>query len=96
MGRTIKALKDGMKEHVRNIRKGFEKHFLSIHFRDVHNKSTAGMQFWAIEPTKRHWRGSNYEREISKHESWWMHQLSSLAPGGLNTEFDLKCFLSNY
>lgn len=85
-----------MEEHVKNINKGFDKCFLSIHFRDVHSISTAGMQFWGIEAPKRHWRGSNFVKEISKRESWWIHQLGSLAPGGLNKEFDLKCFLSNY
>lgn len=54
VGRTIRVLKDRMEEHVRNIRKGFDKHFLSIHFRDVHNKSTVGMQFWGIEALKHH------------------------------------------
>lgn len=54
------------------------------------------MQFWGTEAPKCHWRGSNHVGEISKRESWWIHQLGSLAPGGLNKEFDLKCFLSNY
>lgn len=96
IGRTTRALKDRMEEHVRNIRKGFDKHYLSIHFKEVHNKSTVGMRFWGIEAPKKHWRGSIYTREISKRESWWIHQLGSLFPGGLNKEFDLRCFLSNF
>lgn len=81
VGRT-KALIALMEEHVRNIRKGFDKHFLSVHFRDAH-KSTDGMQFWGIEAPKHHSRGSNYVRDINKRESWWIHQLGSLTPGGV-------------
>lgn len=82
VGRTKRALKVRMEEHIRNIRKGFEKHHLLVHFRDVHNQNTARMQFWGIEAPKRHWSGSNYIREISKKESWWIYQLGSLALGG--------------
>lgn len=82
VGRTIRALQEWMEEHVRNIKKEFNKHFLSVHFRDVHNKSTEGMRFWGIEAPKRHWRGSNFVRDVSKRESWWIHQLGSLSPGG--------------
>lgn len=66
VGTNIRALKERLEEHVRNIGKGFDKHFLSVHFRDVHNKSTNGMQFWGIEAPKCHWRGLNYVRDISK------------------------------
>lgn len=96
VGRTTRALKDRMEEHVRNIRKGHDKHHLSIHFKRVHNQSTQDMKFWGIEAPKRNWRGSNYTRDISKRESWWIYQLGSLSPGGLNKEFDLTCFLSNF
>lgn len=96
VGRTTRALKDRIEEHVRHIHKGSDKHNLYVHFKRMHNQSTAGLKFWGLEAPKRHWRGSNFTREISKRESWWIHQLGSLAPGGLNREFDLKCFLSNY
>lgn len=96
VGRTIRALKDRLEEHVRNICKGSDKLHLYIHFKRVHNQSTLGMKFWGIEVPKRHWRGSNFVREISKRESWWIHQLGSMAPRGLNKEFDLRCFWSNY
>lgn len=71
MGRTKRALKTRLKEHVRNIRKGHDKHYLSIHFRDKHQKNPEGMQFQGIEAPKHHWSGSNFVREISKRESWW-------------------------
>lgn len=96
VGRTTRALKKRMEEHGRHIRNGSEKHNLYVHFKRIHNQSTAGIKFWGIEAPKRHWRGSNFIREISKRESWWIHQLGSLVPGGLNREFDLKCFLSNH
>lgn len=96
VGRTTRALKDRIEEHVRCIHKGSDKHSLYVHFKRAHNQSTTGMQFWGIEAPKRHWRGSNFIREISKRESWWIHQLGSLVPGGLNRDFDLRCFLSNY
>lgn len=58
-------------------------------------KKTELMQFWGIEAPNHYWSDSNYVSKISKRELWWIHQLGSLAPGGLNKEFDLKCFLSN-
>lgn len=96
VGSTTRALKDCLEEHVRNIRKGSDKHHLYVHLKKMHNQSTAGMKFWGIEAPKCHWRTSNFVREISKGQSWWIQQLGSLLPGGLNREFDLKCFLSNF
>lgn len=82
IGRTKRASKVRMEEHVRNIRQGYDKYHLSIHFRDKQIENPEGMQFWGTEAPKHHWRGSNFVREISKRESWWIHQLGSLWPGG--------------
>lgn len=78
------------------ITKGNKEHYLYQHFRTIHNRQVIGMKFWGLEKFKRHWRGSNLIRRLSQRESWWVYELGSLAPRGLNKEFDLNSFLANY
>lgn len=96
VGRTKRALKTRIKEHVQNIKSGFLKHNVSKHFALVHNRDPTHLQFWGIEKHKPMWRGSHLVRDISRKESRWIHTLRTLVPGGLNVEFDLNCFLNDF
>lgn len=96
IGRTKSPLKICIREHVQNILKGFDKHSVSKHFVICHNKDPTQLKFWGIEPFVRHWQGSHKVRTLSQLESKWIFTLDTFAPRGLNVEFDLNSFISNF
>lgn len=96
IGRTKRPMWKRIREHIQNIKKSFPKHNVSRHFAMHHNSDPKQLKFWAIQKYKPHWRGSNKIRELSKSESKWIFQMGTLAPNGLNIEFDLNCFISDF
>ena len=66
VGRTKRALKVRIKEHVENIIKGFPKHNVSRHFDQIHNRDPTQLQFRGIEKYNPSWRGSHKIRMISQ------------------------------
>lgn len=95
VGRTSRPLHVRIGEHVTNIKKGLVTHNVSKHFKLFHNRNPVGLQFWAIEKVKNHWRGGNFIRHLSQRESFWVYELKVGVPLGLNVEFDLNCFISD-
>lgn len=96
IGRTKRQLRVWIKEHVKNILNGYDKHSVSKHFLLCHNKDPTHLKFWGIEPYIRHWRGGHNVRTLSQAESRWIFMLDTFAPRGLNIEFDLNYFLSDF
>lgn len=96
IGRTKRELWKRLREHVQNIKKGFDKHSLSRHYAKYHKKDPSSLKICAIEKYKPHWRGDNKIIRISQAESRWIYELCTLRPWGHNVEFDLNCFISNY
>ena len=96
VGRTKRPLMVRIKEHIKNILKGFDKHSVTRHFAEVHHKDPRHLSFWAIDKFKKPWRGAHLVRNISQKESQWIHTLHTLVPDGLNVDFDVNCFLSNF
>lgn len=96
VGRTKRLLRIRIKEHVQNIINGFDKHNVSRHFDKYHNRDPRHLKFWGIEPYTKPWRGGHKVRILSKLESKWIFSLDTLAPRGLNIEFDLNCFISDF
>ena len=96
VGRTTRPLKVRIREHVKNIRKGFPYHSLSKHFSEVHNSDPSQMIFYGIDTIQSHWRGGNRKLQISQNETEWIYRLGSLAPKGMNIDIDLNCYISNY
>lgn len=95
VGRTTRPLYVRIREHIKNIRKGFPKHHLSRHFDAFHNRDPTGLVFYGIDCVKDHWRGGNKTTLVSQNETSWIYRLGSLAPRGLNLDIDLNCFIAN-
>lgn len=93
VGRTCRKLKTRIREHWRNIKLGVYTHPLSAHYKKKHDQNPKGSKFWALEVVKKWWRGENLDKKLSRREGFWIYQLNSLIPGGLNADFELKCFL---
>ncbi|MEE6523917.1 hypothetical protein FKM82_023041 [Ascaphus truei] len=93
VGKTIRPLKIRILEHIGNIRRKLTTHSVSNHFLLKHNSDPIGLTFKAIEQVMPHWRGGNRHSALIKRESFWMFELNTMSPSGLNLEFDIKPFL---
>lgn len=91
--RTKRLLRIRIVEHLANIKKGFEKHSVSLHFREKHNRDPTLLQFCGIDCVYTSWRGSNQMRDLSQRETRWVFLMKCLTPNGLNIELDLNCLL---
>ncbi len=49
-------------------------------------------KFLGIERVLLHRRGGNRDRKFLQREAFWIFELKSLTPTGLNEEMDLACF----
>lgn len=96
VGRTMLALNVRIGEHLTNIHKGFIGHSVSKHFHYHHGRNPSLLQVIATEKITTHWRGNNLERHISHRETWWIFDLQSYSPLGLNVEWDINCYIDNY
>ena len=96
IGRTKRLLRIRIKEHVKNIEKGFANHSVSRHFAKVHHKDPSHLKFWGIVPYSRPWRGGHKVRALSQLESKYIYNMDTFTPRGLNIVFDLNCFLSDF
>ena len=96
VGRTTRKLSIRIGEHLNNIKKGFKKHSLSMHFRIYHNRDPTLAQFCGIDTVESHWRGGNRKIAISKNETFWICELDTIQPKGMNKDLDINCFISNY
>lgn len=95
IGRTVRTLAVRIREHVYNIKKGIVTHNLSAHYKAVHNSNPSSISFMGIEQVTEDWRGTNLVREISKRETYWIYDMDTLSPKGLNIEIDINCFLDS-
>ena len=92
MGKTNRALRTRISEHRSNIRCGDERNPVALHFKQAgHNIST--LRYVGIEKVEKPPRGGNVERRLLQREMFYIHFLNTMAPQGLNEEFDLKPFL---
>ncbi|OCT72918.1 hypothetical protein XELAEV_18035900mg [Xenopus laevis] len=70
-----------------NMRLPVSKHFLEAgHVAD----QLKYMVLEGIPPLK---FGGNRELKLKQREVWWIHRLKTLAPSGLNRDYDLYLFL---
>lgn len=93
VGRTKRALKVRIAEHVGNIKKGYEKHSLSSHFKTTHSQDPTGLTFTALEKVENDWRGGDYIKKMSRIESKYIFEFNTLIPLGLNAEMEVFGFL---
>lgn len=52
IGRTKRALKVRIAEHIQNIKIGFKDHNVSLHVKLKHNQDPSGLKFWGVECPK--------------------------------------------
>uniref|UniRef100_A0A8C5PUJ4 Reverse transcriptase domain-containing protein n=1 Tax=Leptobrachium leishanense TaxID=445787 RepID=A0A8C5PUJ4_9ANUR len=95
VGRTTRPLNIRIQEHIRNIKKGFDKHSVSLQFKLKHGQNPEGLQFMAVQKLEPFWRGGSLETRLGKEEMRWIFLMNTLQPHGLNADFELCHFLND-
>ncbi|OCT63446.1 hypothetical protein XELAEV_18044544mg [Xenopus laevis] len=72
--------------------KGNVKLPVSKHYVEKGHKDT-DLKYMVLECVPSPKWGGDRELLLRKREVWWIHQLNTLAPNGLNRDYDLYVFL---
>lgn len=62
---------------------------VSKHFRDTHHGDTTGLSILAIEIVFKPQRGGDWVKRVRQREAYWILQLDTRFPAGLNFRTDL-------
>ena len=92
VGQTSRPLKTRISEHRSTIRNKVITSPVAVHFAEAgHNVST--LRYCGIESIQPPRRGGDIKNILLKRELFWIHTLQTLAPKGLNEEYDIRPFL---
>lgn len=92
VGKTTRALKTRIAEHRSNIRNHDTKSPVAVHF-TMKKHNVSSLKYVGIEQVKLPPRGGDINSLLLKREAFWIYTLGTLAPKGLNEDFDLRPFL---
>ncbi len=92
VGKTKRGLRTRTVEHMSAIRRQDHTSPVFRHFESAKH-SFYDFKFLGIERVLLHRRGGNRDRKLLQREAFWIFELRSLIPTGLNEEMDLACFL---
>ncbi len=90
VGKTTRALHTRMIEHTSAIRRPDDTSSISHHFKSA-NHSLSDMKFLGIERILPHRRGGDRDKKLLQREAFWIFELKSLFPEGMNEELELSC-----
>lgn len=94
IGRTIRTFAIRVSEHITNIIKGKTNHSVPKHYLRAHDRDPSGTTFSVIDKFVPNWRGSNNVRGVSQQEVYWIYQLKTYMPYGLNVDWDINSFIN--
>ena len=94
VGRTIRAFSVRVGEHVTKIIGGSTKHTVPRHYRECHARNPKGSQFLIIDKYVAPWRGGAKTRGVSRLEAYWIYELRTYVPYGLNVDWDINAFIN--
>ncbi|KAM4035090.1 uncharacterized protein ACNLHF_021773 [Anomaloglossus baeobatrachus] len=93
VGQTGQELRRRIQQHISTINtaktdleKGRTLSSVAAHLLQHHNGRTSGIRILGLESPKTNIRGGNPTLDLLRRKSAWIHNLNSLAPGGLNEE----------
>ena len=92
VGKTKRELKIRISEHKSNIRNKDVKSPVARHFNAVGHE-VCSLRFQGIEAIQPLKRGGDRNKFLLQREAWWIHNLQTEHPKGLNEELLLGCFL---
>lgn len=77
-----------------NIKSGKTNHTVPCHYLEWHDRDPKGTEFVVIDKFIPHWRGEYHIREVSRLETYWVFQLKTYSPFGLNVEWVINLFIN--
>ena len=92
VGKTTRALKVCIAEHRSSIRCKNTTYPVAAHFVEA-NHTVSSLRYIGIEQVSKPRRGGDFDSLLLQREAAWIYKLQTLAPHGLNVEFDLRPFL---
>lgn len=94
VGRTIRSFAVRVAEHIALIKNGDTKHTVPRHYKLNHNRVIDGTQFVVIDKYVPPWRGNARTRGVSRLETFWIHELRTYFPLGINVELDVNALIN--
>ena len=93
VGQTKRHLKLRIAEHKAAIRNGNMDYAIARHYKEKKHGSATTLKFFGIEKVQPNPRGGNLINQLLRREAFWIHELNTLEPHGLNETHDLSSFL---
>ncbi|XP_075422987.1 uncharacterized protein LOC142463956 [Ascaphus truei] len=88
IGRTTRSLCTRFLEHRRSVIKGLIINSISRHYKTIHNQDPKCMTIMGLEYISPCALGGDRYKILCRKETYWIHQLGTLTPGGLNECLD--------
>lgn len=92
VGKTTRQLKQRVSEHKSTIRRNDRNYPVAVHFNDCKH-DISQLRYCGIEQVAAPRRGGNHDLLLKRREAYWIFTLQTLAPKGLNDEFNLNVML---
>ena len=92
MGKTRRALKTRISEHRSAIRNGDERSPVAMHFK-LAQHPVSSLRYIGIEHVTLPRRGGDIDNLLLRRELWWIEFLGSMAPRGMNIDYDIRPYL---
>ncbi|OCT71820.1 hypothetical protein XELAEV_18034798mg [Xenopus laevis] len=93
VGCTVRPMKERIREHINTIRSGSEATVVSRHFKMCSNSNVAMLKAQGIERITLNVRGGDLRAKLLRAEVKWIHKLNTRQPQGLNSVFDISCYI---
>lgn len=94
IGRTTRTFSIRVGEHIAKIKSWDTKRAVPRHYREHHDRNSEGTSFLVIDSYIPPWRGGALTRGVSQLETYWIYELQSYHPWGINVEWDINAFLN--
>ena len=92
VGKTRRALKTRISEHRSAIRNCDERSPVAMHFK-LAQHPVSSLRYIGIEHVTLPRRGGDIDNLLLRRELWWIEYLGSMAPRGMNIDYDIRPFL---
>ncbi|OCT82880.1 hypothetical protein XELAEV_18025415mg [Xenopus laevis] len=82
-----------MREHINSIKSGSETTVVARHFKECNNSNIRRLKVQGIEHVTIGPWGGSLQAKLLRTEVKWIHRLHTRQPQGLNSIFDISCYI---
>ena len=93
VGQTKQNLKLRITEHKAAIRHNNMDYAIARHYKEQNHGAATSLKFIGIEKIEPNPRGGNLINQLLRREAYWIFELKTIEPFGLNETQELSCFL---